>query len=115
MPPDISWWLCCLNSGERSVLRSTVEALALTLWVGIPFDLWDAFWTGVPYSGDARRIAFLHIYRLETIEVVDVETDLEVLLVRPLDAVLYAEWVVYLLTPDAACLSGCEQSQMPPP
>lgn len=111
----VDYYFCCLNPTERGVLRSTAEALLLTLFLGVPYDLWDAFWFGAPASGEVRRLSFLSIYGLEivTIDVDLVPTEV----VRPQVSYLpyWVEVSVYILTPAAACLSGCEQSRVLPP
>lgn len=109
----IGWWFCCLNPREREVLRATIEGLALTLYVGIPLSLWDGFWLIYLYHGAAMRAAFLDIYRLEIVEIELGEPPVPVQVVRPLNESEYVDWLVFILTPDAACVDGCQQSKLP--
>lgn len=109
----IERWFCCLNPRERSVLRASIEGLLLTLWIGIPSDLWEAFWFGEPQSGAAVRSAFLSIYGLEIVTIVPTEGEPAVEVVRPVDLVQWVSWSLFLLTPAAACLSGCQLSRNP--
>lgn len=91
------------------------EALPLTLYLGVPVDLWDAFWVLTVDSGQAVRDAFLVLYGLEIGTIVEDELEIEV--VRPTSGWL-PFWVtasLFILTPDAACLSGCEQSRFGDP
>lgn len=110
---QIDWWFCCLNPRERVVLRDTCEGLALTLFTGVPLTVWEAFWVTSPNNAEAIREAFLHIYRLEiaTIVVDDVETTV----VRPVSgaSALWTSWVLFMVTPSAACTDGCQQSRVP--
>lgn len=110
---DIGWWWCCLNPRERSVLHSTIEALSLTVWVGIPVSLWDSFW--LIQTGVSPRVkeAFRYTYKLEIVTIV-LEGE-EVAVIRPVGGYLldWASWLAFILTPDAACVGGCGQSQLP--
>lgn len=110
---DIGFWYCCLNDREQGVLRGTIMALAETLYVGVPKPIWDAFWLPYLGTGQAVRDAFLSIYRLKivTIEVGEPPVPLDV--VRSDDVPLYVSWGLFLLTPEAACLGGCQQSTVP--
>ena len=107
---DIAWWWCCLNPRESGVLRGTIEGIALTLDVGIPLTIWDGFW--LPYGGNgaAVRSAFLSIYKLEIVTIEVGEPPVPVDVVRALFPLDYASWALFLLTPEAACSSGCQQS-----
>lgn len=97
------------------MLRSTIEALALVLFVGVPVPLWDAFWLATGYPVSIYGAQFRTVFRLEiaSIDLDGVPTDV----VRPTpagadDYVLYA---LFLLTPTAACLDHCQQSKVLPP
>jgi len=109
----IDWWYCCLNPRERSVLHSMAVALPLTLFLGVPVEEWDLFWLATFDDHEAYRAAFLSIYMLEIVTIgVD---DEEVSVVRPRDGGL-PFWVgasLFILTPSAACLTGCGQSRVP--
>lgn len=110
---DLPWYYCCLNPTERGVLRSTAEALLLTLFVGVPLDVWDSFWFGAPDAGQARRDAFLWIYHLEIVTIEEGDPPEEVTLVRPTVLMFWVDASVFVFTPAAACLAGCEQSKLP--
>jgi len=107
---DIEFWFCCINPTERGVLRPLVEAIALTLNVGMPLDLYLALWAVFPENSEARRNAFASIYGLETVTVVPGGELAPYDAVRALDPVLYASWFVYVFTLPATCVDGCEQS-----
>lgn len=115
MPPGLAWYFCCITPGERSVFRATAEALLLTLFVGVPLDVWDAFWLGVPQSPPIFRSAFLATYQLEIVTIVDPETELDVEVVRPTNLPYWVEASLFVFTSEAACSSGCEQSTVLPP
>lgn len=103
-------WYCCLNPRERNVLRLTIEGLVLTLGVGIPLSVWSDFWLGTVQSPEAVRAAFLVIYDLE---IVTIEVDLEeIAVVRAISGggFDYVGWSLFLVSPGAACLTGCQQS-----
>lgn len=106
----LAWYFCCLNPRERTVLRSTALALPLTLFLGVPRDLWDTFWLGLPNVTPEVKLAFLSVYGLEIVTIVEDGVDVEV--VRPAagQLVYWTEAGVFVFTPEAACLSGCEQS-----
>lgn len=85
----------------------------LTLFVGMPRELWDILWLVYPDSGEAVREAFLVIYQLEIATIVVDEVEVEV--VRPVDGglSLWVSWSLFVVTPAAACLAGCGQSRVP--
>lgn len=113
MPAAIEWWYCCIHPREQGVLRTTIMGIAETLNVGIPVPLWDAFWLSYSPSGLAMRSAFLSIYGLEIVTIV-VDPELPPIdVVRAKDALRYAAWFVFLLSPAAACTEGCQQSKLP--
>lgn len=105
--PDLPAWFCCLNPTERGVLRSTAEALLLTLFVGVPKDLWDTFWFASLYSGQDRRDAFIEIYALEIVTIIDVETDEELLVVRPTDFAFWSDASLFTIGAGSDCGGGC--------
>lgn len=94
-------------------MRVMIEGLVLTLYVGVPETIWDATWIVTGFDTAERRAAFLHLYHLEIVNVLldDVLTSV----VRAADEWIawWAELVLWLLLPGAACLSGCEQSTVP--
>lgn len=113
MIDNIEWWWCCLHPLERSVLRATIEGEALTIYQGIPLELWNTFWISLYPNGQAMRDAFLIIYglRIVTIEIGEPPVPVEV--VQPIYPLQYAAWFVFIFTPAAACLDGCQQSDFP--
>lgn len=106
-------WFCCLHPRERTVLRETALALPVTLFLGVPKDIWDVFWVGAPDNGAAIRDSFLSVYGLEIVTIM--EDEVEVQVVRPSAGYLgyWIEWSLFVVTPGAACLAGCEQSTFP--
>jgi len=94
-------------------MRGMAEALLLTLYLGVPVEIWDALWLVSGRGGDRYKDAFLALYHLEHGSMI--VDDL------PIDAIVivdgYGEWwlgiVLWLLDPGAACLDGCPQSQRP--
>lgn len=106
-------FFCCLNPAERSVMRSTVLGLIETLGVGIPVDLWDAFWIGSGHDTDTYRDVFRLIYHLGIVTIEGGESPYDA--VRPLDGWgdLWADIAVVVLLPSGACLDGCGQSDFP--
>lgn len=110
---EIGFWYCCLNPREQGVLRATIMGIAETLNIGIPLPLWSAFWLIYGGWNEEVQLSFLATYRLEivTIEVGDPVELLDVVRAKvPAD---YASWVLFLLTPSAACIGGCLQSKLP--
>lgn len=110
---DLAWFFCCLNPLERQVLRATAEALPLTLFLGVPLDLWETFWLLSPDNSPDRRAAFLTVYMLEIATIDEGGGEAEVTVVRPTDLLFWTGASLYVFTPAAACLSGCEQSKPP--
>lgn len=110
---DIDYWFCCLNPRERVLLRDTSEGLVLTLFIGIPKTLWDAFWIPTIHGSEKVREAFLSIYKLEIVTIPLGGED--TLVVRPRDgyADVWLDWSIFMVSPAAACLSGCQQSTVP--
>jgi hypothetical protein len=104
-------WFCCLPAVERAVLRSTALALPLTLFVGIPVPVWDAFWLPLILQRSTRQELFITVYGLEIVTIVELGVDVEV--VRPAALPLWIEYSLLMLTPDAACLEGCSQVIFP--
>lgn len=107
------WWYCCLDTPEKTVLRQTAEGLALTLYLGVPLAVWDAFWIVTTHDSDPFKVVFRSLYHL-TIGTMDVDD-------VPVDAVVVVDgfegwWLaltLFLLTPAGACLDGCQQTQLP--
>lgn len=110
MNNEISSFYCCLNIRERTIILNTCEGLALTLMVGIPVPVWDAFWVATGYLAPIYKELFRACYRLETasVEIDGTPTDV----VRPVGAFVswWASAILFVVTPSAACLDGCSQS-----
>lgn len=107
------WWYCCLDTPEKTVLRQTAEGLALTLYLGVPLAVWNAFWTVTTHNTAAYREVFRSLYHLEigTMEVDDLSVE-AVVVVEGFEA-WWISVTVFLLTPGGACLEGCGQTQLP--
>jgi hypothetical protein len=106
-------WFCCLHPRERTVLRSTAEALVLTLFLGFPKDIWDSFWFAAPDNGLAVRESFLLSYGLQIVTILVDDVEIEGIAPAPGFLSLWVEWSLFVVTPGAACLGGCEQSSFP--
>lgn len=104
-------WFCCLTATERAVLRSTALALPLTLFVGIPRDVWDVFWLPLILQPEYRREVFIEVYLLEIVSIVVEGVDVEI--VRPTNLPVWVEYSLQVLTPSGACLDGCAQTIFP--
>lgn len=100
------WW-CCLSPTERTVLRGMAEALPLTLFLGVPVDVWDALWFGAPGVNEDRRMQALHNYLLEIATISEDGGETEIDVVRPVDLPFWVETSLWILQPAAACLDGC--------
>lgn len=109
----LEWFFCCLNPLERQVLRATAEALPLTLFLGVPIDVWNTFWLLSPDSTEDRKAAFLVVYMLEIATIDEGGGEEELTVVRPLDLPFWVDASLFVFTPAAACLSGCQQSKPP--
>jgi len=110
---DIGFWYCCIHPRERAVLAATIEGLVITLNEGIPLALWNAFWLPWAGNGEAVRTAFLSVYQFEIVEIVVDPEFPPIEAVRAKDGLVVVLWGVFLLTPPAACLEGCQQSTVP--
>jgi len=110
-PP--SFWWCCLDPPERTMLGVTAEGFLLTLYLGMPLELWLAAWAVTGEDTDERRDAFLRLYHAEigTMLIDDLPVDAVV----PIEAYLswWVEMVLWLLDPLSTCTEGCTQSQRP--
>lgn len=116
VPGDgIAWWYCCIDTPERTVLRQTCEGLVLTLFVGVPSVVWDAFWFVTAHDTAEYRSLFITLYGLEIVEIEVDGAPLSV--VRPREGYLgyWVSWSVFVLLPDAVCPDGCQQSALPTP
>lgn len=95
------------------MLGVTAEGFLLTLYLGMPLDLWITAWAVTGRGGEEYRDAFLRLYHAEigTIEIEGLPVDAVV----PVDG--YTEWwagiVLWLLDPLSTCTEGCPQSQRP--
>jgi len=92
-------------------MRATAIGLAETLFVGIPSPLWFFLWEGTLHTDSVYKQAFLDLYHLEIVTIEGTEGLYEA--VSPRDGYL-AWWVsmsLFILTPDAACLVGCQQTK----
>lgn len=110
---ETALWFCCLHPRERNVLRTTALALVETLWIGVPTGLWDTFWLASPDVTDDVKLAFRIIFGLEIVTIE--EGDDEISVIRPAAGYLgyWVSWSLFVVTPAAACLAGCEQSRVP--
>ncbi len=110
---DLDWFWCCLASPERGILRGTAEGLAVSLFVGIPVAVWDGLWSIYTGCGEVRREAFRSLYGLEIVTITVGDPPVPVEVVRSTDDSFWVVVLAWILLPDAACLSGCQQSTVP--
>lgn len=110
---NIGFWYCCLHPREQGVLRGCIICLADTLFVGCPVPVFDAFW--LPYSqvNNEVKAAFLSTYKLEIVTITVDDSDLSVVRPRSGYTVDWISWAVFILSPGAACIGGCQQSRVP--
>jgi len=105
----IGEWFCCLTSEERAILRSCAEAFVLTVGVGIPCDVYSAFWVLVLSSREARKAAFAEIFGLTQVEL-EVGDPIETVCLWTFDdSAFWIALTAFILTPEGACLAGCER------
>lgn len=112
-PPPL--WFCCLATPERIVWRLMASDLPVTLFVGVPLPLFDTFCIGAGLSPQWRVDSFLRIYHLIHATVVVEEADVEVIAPDEGYLPLWVSNSLFVLTPAAACLDGCQLSPRPTP
>jgi hypothetical protein len=83
------------------------EALPLTLFVGVPVEVWDALWFGASGVSQDRIDSALSSYVLEIVTIAPTEEEPEVTLVRPTDLSWWVSASLWILLPSSACLGGC--------
>lgn len=111
----IECWYCCLHPAERTIIRQTCEGLVLTLFQGVPLPVWDAFWLATVHNTDGYREAFLSIYELQIVTIEADPTPFEAVAPRAGALSRWVGFALYVVTPDAACLTGCGQTTRPTP
>jgi len=91
----------------------TAEGFLLTLYLGIPLDIWLATWAVTGRDGEEYRSAFLSLYHAQIGSMVIDGSPIDA--VVPLDG--FVDWwvavVLWLLDPGSTCVDGCPQSQRP--
>jgi len=95
------------------MLRVTAEGFLLTLYLGIPLDVWLAAWVATGRGGEEYRTAFLRLYHAEIGTMLVDELEIDAVVPGAGYEGWWAELVAWLLDPGAACLDGCTQSQRP--
>lgn len=96
-------------------MRVTAADLPVTLFLGIPLPVWDAFWVATDHDTDEYKNAFLNLYHLEIVTIDGGDGEIEV--VRPIEGFL-PFWVaaaLFVVSPSGACLGGCPLSKRPTP
>lgn len=96
-------------------MRQTAEGLVLTLFLGVPLTLWDAFWVVTSHNTVEYRRVFRSLYHLD-IGTMTISGDV-------VDAIVVADgfvpwWVnasLFIASPEGACPDGCQQTQLPNP
>lgn len=110
-PPE--FWFCCISDPHRSVFRVVAEAMLLTLGMGLPPEIWGAAWIASGRDTELDRASFMSVYHLTTGTVIIDGSPFEWIVPVSGFEALWISYGAFLLTPSAACLSGCEQSQRP--
>jgi len=105
----IPFWFCCLNAAERGILRQCVTAFEASLGAFMPCPLFDVLWLIVPLSRDARKAAFLTIYGMTETELVIPPSEEPVCVYTFDDPAFWIALALYTLTPEGACLDGCDR------
>lgn len=107
------WWYCCLDVPERTVMRQTAEGLALTLYLGVPLAVWDAFWLVTTHNTAEYKFLFRSLYHLEIGTMVVDGGEVDAIVVADGYTTWWLGVTLFLLTPGGACLDGCQQTQLP--
>jgi hypothetical protein len=94
-------------------MRQSAEGLALTLYLGIPRPVWDAFWLVTTHDADVYKELFRSLYHLEIGTMVIDDADVEAVVVVDGFGSWWLAMTVFLLTPAGSCPDGCEQTQLP--
>lgn len=96
-------------------MRNTAEGLLLTLYVGVPLDVWEAFWVVTAHNDAFFKDAFRALYHLEIVTIEDVETPYDA--VQPTDGFLpwWVDATIWLVGGGGACTGGCPQTPRPTP
>lgn len=95
------------------MLRVYAESFALTLGLGIPLDLYLIAWAATGRGDEPYRVAFEALYHIEIGTIEEGGAPIDAMVPVAGFEAWWAEIVLWLLHPDAACLDGCEQSQRP--
>lgn len=103
----VSEWFCCLNDGERGAVRTVAEGLIASLGLGCPAIVLDVYFLLVFRSREARKSAFMEIFRLERKEVPFGDPVEMVEFVVPLDPVMWLAIIAFVVSPSGACIDGC--------
>lgn len=109
---DLSWYYCCLAPAEKFVLAAYATLWALSSGYGLSPGEFALLWVGFSGSGAARQSAFMRIYFLQIVTMIDPVTELPTDRVVPSDEVYWTD--VYLATLDGRmdCPQGCKQSRV---
>jgi len=108
----ITLFVCCLATPEKAVYYATIYGLFTTAFVGVPVEVWEAFWAPFSLCGQARREAFLAIFDLSIVTIIDPLTEIEYEAVAPANL---SFWTVSLVAADGGafdCPDGCELSMV---
>lgn len=111
--PDLAWYYCCLANPERFVLAAYASLWAVSSGFGLSPAEFDLLWLGFSFCGSARREAFMVIYFLHTVTVVNPVTELPEERIVPSDASYWAGVYAALYDGSLDCVNGCEQSRVP--
>lgn len=85
----------------------------LTLYLGVPLAVWDALWLATTHNTAEYKSVFRTLYHLEIGTMVVDGSDVDAVVVVDGFTAWWLSISVFLLTPSAACLDGCQQTQLP--
>lgn len=111
--PELAWYYCCLANPERFVLSAYASLWAVSSGFGLSPTEYDLLWAAFSFCGPARRRAFMVIYFLRTVTVVNPVTELPEDRVVPSDDAYWANVYASLFDGSLDCADGCEQSRVP--
>lgn len=89
-------------------MHSMGIAFVATVGLGVPKILWETYWALTFLSHDERQVAFETLYKLHEEEIPFGEPPVLTEFVLFDDAVFWLEVSLWVISPDGACLDGCE-------
>lgn len=85
------------------------QAFSLTLFSFVPKVVWDGLWLFVPVATQERQdlISFTWGLSIVTMDIGEPPLPTDVLVTS--DPLIWLQLTAFLLTPEGACLDGCER------